>query len=80
MGGRNLLAASDRVELQLEAAMKEFKLNLGNKDIVIEFEEPLLPPKQTSFKTAIKRAKSERDLLKVLKEWAEREGVKMTIK
>jgi hypothetical protein len=60
--------------------MKEFTLNIGNKALVIQFDEPLLPPKQTSFKTAIKRAKSEQDLLKVLKEWAEREGVKMTIK
>ena len=60
--------------------MKEYTLNIGNKDVVIQFEEPLLPPKQNSLKTAIKRAKSDRDLLKVLKEWAEREGVKMTIK
>jgi hypothetical protein len=60
--------------------MKEFSLTVGDKTLTVQFEEPLLPPKRNSLKTAIKRARSEQDLRKVLNEWAQREGVKMTIK
>lgn len=60
--------------------MKELVFNLGTKPLILQLEEDLSPRQSSSFKTAIKRAKSEQDLKKVIQEWAAREGIPLSFK
>jgi hypothetical protein len=60
--------------------MKELVFNLGEKPLIIQLEDDLSSRQNSSFKTAIKRAKSEQDLKKVIREWAEREGITLSFK